>query len=234
MKYTRITALAAIGVAATLSLTACGSDSSQKDSSSKGSSSSSSSSSDGGSKPEGSSGSGGSGAGNAKSGSGGSGAGDAQSGSGEDTKAGASANSATRTGGKVTFCKTQDLAIDARDAAPDKDSGRIDITMVNRGSTTCSATGFAGVDIKDADHTSNPIERGHAQPRITTLKPGDAAVFNLAYTIDNTGNSLASPINILVTPPNETHTVNLKWPAGAGAIKGAYTDVEVYPTHTTE
>ncbi|MFB7078975.1 DUF4232 domain-containing protein [Streptomyces sp. NPDC056308] len=222
MKYTRITALAAIGVAATLSLTACGSDGSGKDSSSKGSSSSTSSSSDGGSKSESGSGSGGSGADNARSG------------SGEDTKAGAAANGATTTGGKVTFCKTEDLAIDARDAAPDKDSGRIDITMINRGSTTCSATGFAGVDIKDADHTSNPIERGHAQPRITTLKPGDAAVFNLAYDIDNTGDSLASPTNILVTPPNETHTVNLKWPAGAGEIKGAYTDVEVYPTHTTE
>ncbi|MFJ5725229.1 DUF4232 domain-containing protein [Streptomyces sp. NPDC093149] len=224
MKYTRITALAAIGVAATLSLTACGSDSSGKDSSSKGSSSSSSSSSssDSGSKSEDSSGSGGSGAGNAKSG------------SGEGTKAETAANGATTTGGKVTFCKTEDLAIDARDAAPDKDSGRIDITMINRGSTTCSATGFAGVDIKDADHTSNPIERGHAQPRITTLKPGDAAVFNLAYDIDTTGGSLASPTNILVTPPNETHTVNLKWPAGAGEIKGAYTDVEVYPTHTTK
>ncbi|MET9662502.1 DUF4232 domain-containing protein [Streptomyces sp. NPDC006510] len=222
MKYTRITALAAIGVAATLSLTACGSDSSGKDSSSKGSSASSSSSSDGGSKSEGS------------SGSGGSEASDAKSGSGEETKAEAAANGATKTGGKVTFCKTEDLAIDARDAAPDEESGRIDITMINRGSTTCSATGFAGVDIKDADNTSNPIERGHAQPRITTLKPGDAAVFNLAYDIDNTGDSLASPTNILVTPPNETHTVSLKWPADAGDIKGAYTDVEVYPTHTNE
>ncbi|MCX5165170.1 DUF4232 domain-containing protein [Streptomyces sp. NBC_00264] len=216
MKYTRITALAAIGVAATLSLTACGSDSSGKDSSSKGSSSSSSSTPDSGSKSEG-----------------GSEAGNAKSGSGEDTEAEAAANGAAETGGKVTFCKTQDLAIDATDAAPDEDSGRIDITMINRGSTTCSATGFAGVDIKDADNTSNPIERGHAQPRITTLKPGDAAVFDLAYDIDNSGDSLASPTNILVTPPNETHTVSLKWPAGAGGIKGAYTDVEVYPTHTT-
>ncbi|MFB7916034.1 DUF4232 domain-containing protein [Streptomyces sp. NPDC056061] len=221
MKYTRITALAAIGVAATLSLTACDGDSSGKDSSSKGSSSSSSST-DVGSKSEGGSGSGGSEAGNAKSG------------SGEDTRTEAAANGATKTGGKVAFCKAEDLAIDARDAAPDKDAGRIDITMINRGSTTCSATGFPGVDIKDADNTSNPIERGHAQPRITTLKPGEAAVFNLAYDIDNTGGSLASPTNLLVTPPNETHTVSLKWPAGAGDIKGAYTDVEVYPTHTTE
>ncbi|MFE3942432.1 DUF4232 domain-containing protein [Streptomyces sp. NPDC059118] len=226
MKYTRITALAAVGVAATLSLTACGNDGSGKDSSSKSSSSlsSSSSSPDGGSKPEGGSG----------SGSGGSEAGNAKSGSGEDTEAEAAANGATETGGKVTFCKTEDLAIDATDAAPDKDSGRIDITMINRGSTTCSATGFAGVDIKDADNTSNPIERGHAQPRVTILKPGAAAVFDLAYDIDNTGDSLASPTNILVTPPNETHTVSLKWPEGAGDIKGAYTDVEVYPMHTTE
>ncbi|GAA3090409.1 hypothetical protein GCM10010449_12690 [Streptomyces rectiviolaceus] len=225
MKYTRITALAAIGVAATLSLTACGGDDSGKNSSSKGSSSSSSSSSDGGSKSEGGSGSDGS-----KSE-----AGNAKSGSGEDTEATAdAANGATKTGGKVTFCKTEDLAIDARDAAPDESSGRIDITMINRGSTTCSATGFAGVDIKDVDNTSNPIERGQAQPRITTLKPGDAAVFNLSYDIDNTGDSLAHPTDIQVTPPNETHTVDLKWPAAAGQIKGAYTDVQVYPTHTTK
>ncbi|MFE5051896.1 DUF4232 domain-containing protein [Streptomyces sp. NPDC056637] len=222
MKYTRISALAAIGVAATLSLTACGGADSGNDTSSKGSSSSSSSSSNGGSKSEGGSGSGGSQASNAKAG------------SGKDTEAEAAGNGATKTGSKVTFCKTDDLAIDATDAAPDEESGRINITMINRGSTTCSATGFAGVDIKDADHTSSPIERGQAQPRVTILKPGDAAVFDLAYDIDNTGNSLATPTDILVTPPNETHTVSLKWPAGAGAIKGAYTDVQVYPTHTTK
>ena len=225
MKYTRIAALAAIGVAASLSLTACGGNDSGKDSSSKGSSSSSSSSSEDGSKAES-----GSDSDISKSK-----AGDATSGSGQDTRAQAgAANGATETGDKVPFCKTQDLAIDARDAATDEASGRIDITMINRGSTTCSATGFAGVDLKDTDNTSNPIERGDAQPRITTLKPGDAAVFNLAYDIDNTGDSLTHPTNILVTPPNETHTVSLRWPAGAGEIKGAYTDVQVYPTHTTK
>nr|BFD87472.1 hypothetical protein StreXyl84_68730 [Streptomyces sp. Xyl84] len=248
MKYTRITALAAIGVAATLSLTACGSDGSGTDSASKNSSSSSSSSSsDGASGPDAASnpqdgsgsGSGPAQAGNAKaqgsSGTGGAGTGSAKAGSGKGTRAGGdSANGAAQTSGKVTFCKTANLAIHAVDAAPDARSGRIDITMTNRGSTTCSATGFAGVDIKDADHTSSPIERGHAQPRITILKPGDAAVFDLAYDIDSSGHSLASPTSILVTPPNETHTVTLKWPAGAGAIKGAYTDVQVYPTHTTE
>lgn len=232
MKYTRIAALAAVGVAATLSLTACGGgDDSGTDSSAKGSasspssSSSAASSSGGGAQSEGGSG-GGSGSGSQAS--------DAKSGSGGKTDAGSgSAAGSASSGGKVAFCKTADLAIDAADAAPGGGEGRINITMINRGSTTCSATGFAGVDIKDADHTSSPIERGSAQSRVTILKPGDAAVFDLAYTIDTSGNSLATPTNILVTPPNETHTVTLNWPAGAGDIKGAYTDVQVYPTHTT-
>ncbi|WP_256260238.1 hypothetical protein OH786_34140 [Streptomyces atratus] len=35
-------------------------------------------------------------------------------------------------------------------------------------------------------------------------------------------------------PPQVREGPSLKWPAGAGEIKGAYTDVEVYPTHTTK
>ncbi|MFD5701329.1 DUF4232 domain-containing protein [Streptomyces lasiicapitis] len=194
-----------------------------KETSSKDSSSSSSSSSKGGSKPED-----GSGSGDAKSE-----AGSEKAGSGGDGKAEAAPDGATKTGDKATFCKTKDLSIGAEDAAPNASAGRINITMTNGGSATCSATGFAGVDIKDADNTSNPIERGQAQPRVTTLKPGDTAVFNLTYDIDTTGDSLASPTDIKVTPPNETQTVTLPWPENAGAIKGAYTDVQVYPTHTT-
>ncbi|MFG3167901.1 DUF4232 domain-containing protein [Streptomyces sp. NPDC048200] len=227
MKHTRVTALAAVSLAAALSLTACSGDGSGKDPSAKGASTPSSDASASSSSPsDGGSDSGGSTANDTKPDSSGQ---DAQAGTGTGGTKGAS-----EAGAKVTFCKTADLSIDAVDAAPDKTSGRINITMINRGSTTCSATGFAGVDIKDADHTSNPVERGPAQPRITILKPGDTAIFDLAYTIDTTGNSLSSPTDILVTPPNETHTVSLDWPAAAGQIKGAYTDVQVYPTHTTK
>lgn len=217
MKYTRVTALTAVSVAVALSLTACGSGGSGNETSSKGSSSSSST--DGGSSREG-------------SGSDGSKADDAKPDSGVDTQARAGAANGAKSGGKAASCKTADLTITARDAAPDADSGRINVTMVNRGSAACSATGFPGVDIKDTDNTSNPIGRAQAEPRVTTLKPGDAAVFNLAYDIDGSGDSHAHPTHLLVTPPNETHTVTLKWPANAGDIKGAYTDVEVYPTHT--
>ncbi|MEU3404620.1 DUF4232 domain-containing protein [Streptomyces sp. NPDC006670] len=210
MKLSRTAGLAALGLAAALSLTACnnGEDSAQGPAAKDPSASSSSDSR--------------SQAGSAKPG----------SGTGTSSSSGA-VNGGAESGGTMAFCKTADLAVEATNAAPDQSSGRINITMVNRGSGTCSATGFAGVDIKDADHTSNPVARGQAQPRVTALKPGEAAVFDLAYTIDGSGKSLAHPTDILVTPPNETHTVSLKWPAGAGGIKGAYTDVQVYPTHTT-
>jgi hypothetical protein len=214
VKYTRVTALAAVSVAATLSLTACGGDDAGQKTSSKGAPSSSSASG---------------------SSSGGPGSGKAESKSGQDTQARAGAESgAAKSGGKAAFCKTADLTVTAEDAAPDADSGRINVTMVNRGSSTCSATGFPGLSIKDADNTSNPIGRAQAQPRVTTLKPGNAAVFNLAYDIDPSGDSHAHPTHLLVTPPNETNTATVKWPADAGDIKGAYTDVEVYPTHTAK
>ncbi|MFJ4855054.1 MULTISPECIES: DUF4232 domain-containing protein [unclassified Streptomyces] len=232
MKYTRIAAIAAVGLAATLSLTACGNDGSGKTSAAKDSSASSSSStaSDSSDSPNSSSSSddspesgSGSQAGNVKP----------DSGGGVETRSDA-ANGASGTGGKATFCKTEDLAIDAADAATDEVSGRINVTMINRGSATCSATGFPGVDIKDSDNTASPVERGHAEPRITVLKPGDAAVFDIAYDIDNSDDSHTDPTDILVTPPNETHTVDLKWPEGAGKVKDSYVGVQVYPTHTTK
>ncbi|MCX5384884.1 DUF4232 domain-containing protein [Streptomyces sp. NBC_00083] len=233
MKLTRIAAIAALGVAATFSLTACNGDDSSNGQAAGSPSAAAPApvTADPGSSD--SSGSSASSNGGAKS----SGGGGSTSGSGKSGGAKGSANGAVNgTGqgdGKTKFCKTADLAIDAQNAAPDKTSGRVNITMINRGSTTCSATGFAGVDIKDADHTSNPIPRGQAQPRITTLKPGDAAVFDIAYTIDSSGKSLSHPTNILVTPPNETHTITLNWPSGAGSVKGSYGDVQVYPTHNT-
>lgn len=119
--------------------------------------------------------------------------------------------SAPQGGQNVEPCKTQNLTVEAKNASPDASTGTIDITMTNRGTTTCSATGFAGIGITDQDTTTNPIERGKAEPRITDLKPGEAAIFNLSYEIDNSANSLTRPTEIQVTPPNQTSHVNVKW-----------------------
>ncbi|MFF8003687.1 DUF4232 domain-containing protein [Streptomyces sp. NPDC007917] len=123
-----------------------------------------------------------------------------------------------------------DLIMEAVDSSPDEKVGEVTVQMTNKGAKTCSATGFAGVDLKDIDGTSAPVHRGGEQPRITDLKPGDTATFSISYEVDFSGDSLASPTNIIVTPPNETHSVSLKWPAEALKLAGPYDDkIQVHP-----
>ncbi|MCL6297409.1 DUF4232 domain-containing protein [Streptomyces kronopolitis] len=158
-------------------------------------------------------------AGNAKSGSGG----------GASSRAG-SGSGAAKGGGTGKFCRTSELNIEAVDSSPDSSTGDVTVQMTNTGGRTCSTTGFAGVDLKDADGTSAPVHRGHEQPRITDLKPGDTATFSISYKVDSSGDSLASPTNIIVTPPNETHSVSLKWPAEALKLAGPYDErIQVHP-----
>ncbi|MER7988152.1 DUF4232 domain-containing protein [Streptomyces noursei] len=155
----------------------------------------------------------------------------ARSGSGDaaPSRAG-SGNGGSKSGGKGKFCRTNELIMDAADSSPDQKVGDVTVQMTNKGGRTCSVTGFAGVDLKDADGTSAPVHRGGEQPRITDLKPGDTATFSISYAVDFRGDSLASPTDIIVTPPNETHSVSLKWPADALKLAGPYDEkIQVHP-----
>ncbi|MFI1498031.1 DUF4232 domain-containing protein [Streptomyces platensis] len=166
---------------------------------------------------------------NAKSGSGGGASSRAGSGGASSPRAG-SGNGAAKGGGKGKFCRANELMMEAVDSSPDSDTGDVTVQMTNKGARTCSVTGFAGVDLKDADGTSAPVHRGGEQPRITNLKSGDTATFSISYTVDSSGDSLASPTNIIVTPPNETHSVSLKWPADALKLAGPYDEkIKVHP-----
>ncbi|MGG2463262.1 DUF4232 domain-containing protein [Streptomyces sp. RGM 3693] len=168
-------------------------------------------------------------AGHAKSGSGDGAASRAGSGGAASSRA-HSGSGAAKGGGKSKFCRTNDLVMEAVDSSPDQKTGEVTVQMTNKGGSTCSATGFAGVDLKDLDGTSAPVHRGGEQPRITDLKPGDTATFSISYTVDFSGDSLASPTDIIVTPPNETHSVSLKWPAEALKLAGPYDEkIQVHP-----
>ncbi|MEU4202916.1 DUF4232 domain-containing protein [Streptomyces sp. NPDC045470] len=228
-------AAAALTAAAALSLTACsGSDAAAKPGGQSGS----------GAAPEaggaGSAGAGGadsSGGGqgtdakpdSAEPGSGGGTAPRAGSGGGASSRAG-SGNGAAKGGGKGKFCRTNELTMEAVDSSPDQETGDVTVQMTNKGGRTCSVTGFAGVDLKDADGTSAPVHRGGEQPRITDLKPGDTATFSISYSVDSSGEGLVSPTHLIVTPPNETHSVSLKWPADALKPAGPYDEkIKVHP-----
>ncbi|MFH9420038.1 DUF4232 domain-containing protein [Streptomyces sp. NPDC017529] len=133
-------------------------------------------------------------------------------------------------GGKSKFCRTTELNMEAVDSSPDQKTGDVTVQMTNKGGRTCSVTGFAGVDLKDADGTSAPVHRGGEQPRITDLKPGDTATFSISYSVDSSGGNMATPTHLIVTPPNETHSVSLKWPAEALKLAGPYDEkIKVHP-----
>ncbi|MGO4752426.1 hypothetical protein AB4212_28110 [Streptomyces sp. 2MCAF27] len=54
--------------------------------------------------------------------------------------------------------------------------------------------------------------------------------YGVSYEVDFSGDTLASPTNIIVTPPNETHSVSLEWPADALKLVGPYDDkIQVHP-----
>ncbi|MFD7618836.1 DUF4232 domain-containing protein [Streptomyces sp. NPDC059802] len=120
--------------------------------------------------------------------------------------------------------------MEAVDSSPDQKVGEVTVRITNKGAKACSVTGFAGVDLKDIDGMSATVHRGGEQPRITDLKPGDTATFSISYRVDFSGDSLASPTDIIVTPPNETHSVSLKWPAEALKLAGPYDGkIQVHP-----
>ncbi|OKI10111.1 hypothetical protein A6A06_05765 [Streptomyces sp. CB02923] len=153
----------------------------------------------------------------------------AGSGGGAPSRAG-SGSGAAKGAAKSKFCRTNELNMEAVDSSPDQQTGDVTIQMTNKGSRTCSVTGFAGVDLKDADGTSAPVHRGGEQPRITDLRIGDTATFSISYKVDSSGGNLATPTNLIVTPPNETHSVSLKWPAGAPKLAGPYDEkIQVHP-----
>ncbi|MFJ9417731.1 DUF4232 domain-containing protein [Streptomyces sp. NPDC101227] len=153
-----------------------------------------------------------------------------KSGSGSASSRAGSGDGAAKGGGKSKFCRTNELIMKAVDSSPDSKTGDVTVRMTNKGARTCSAAGFAGADLKDIDGTSAPVHRGREVPRITDLKPGDTATFSISYKVDFSGDSIASPTHIIVTPPNETHSVSLKWPAEALKLAGPYDDkIQVHP-----
>ncbi|NEB18163.1 DUF4232 domain-containing protein [Streptomyces coelicoflavus] len=216
MRVRKLT-LAAMALAAGLSLTACQNDDGT-DQSATPPAASAPSSSDGGSGSAGSDQEGGTGSGgktpngsDATGGSGGSG------GSGED--------------GKTAKCRTDELEITAIDATVGGDDrGTVAVDLKNGGGRDCTLEGYAGVDLKTNAGTLSAERTGEQAPTIV-LADGDTVTFGITYPVNDTGGSGVRITGLVVTPPNETKSVTLDWPGAAGlpVTDGSGTPVQVGP-----
>ncbi|MBF8175183.1 DUF4232 domain-containing protein [Streptomyces olivaceus] len=220
--------IAALAVAAGLSLTACQGDSDNADGQSTGSSNSSSSSNSG--KDSGGKGSGGTdtdgksadGENTAVSGGGSDGASDGGSGSGKGSG----------TDSETAKCLTDHLEITAADGTVGGDQEEtVVVGFKNAGAKDCLLTGYAGVDLK-TNYGRVSAERTGQEADPVVLKSGEDVFFGVTYPKNDSGGSGVRVEGLVVTPPNETKSVTLDWPGKASlpvTEDGSGTPVRVGP-----
>ncbi|MCZ4512974.1 DUF4232 domain-containing protein [Streptomyces sp. ActVer] len=201
----RTTLFATLGLAAALTLTACGGgdDDTAGDTPSGAPSSSASSTA----KETGGSDSGTTGSGSGSSGG-------SSGGSDDGGTATGGTGGGTGSGGKASICRTDELEVNAADNTTDKKEGVVTVQLKNAGGRDCSINGYAGVDLKAADGSTLSVERNGEPVYPAVLKNGDSAAFNITFPYNNSGGSGVRLTDILVTPPNETKYVRVAWPAG--------------------
>lgn len=217
MRVRKLT-LAAMALAAGLSLTACQNDDGGSDQGAAPPASSAASSSNGGSGSDGSDQQDGSdSAGKSPNGTGGTDGTGGSGGAGED--------------GKAAKCSTDELEITAIDATVGGDAeGTVAVDLKNGGGRDCSLAGYAGVDLKTNSGTVSAERTGDPAPRIV-LGDGETVTFGITYPINDSGGSGVRITGLVVTPPDETKSVTLDWPGGSSlpVTDGSGTPVRVGP-----
>ena len=236
MRVQKLT-IAAIAVAAGLSLTACGSgDSTAGNGPSTSASLSNSAAKSGGSGTTGSGTTGSETAGSSTGGSGsGSGASTTGGGSGSAGSTGATGSttggSSSNVSSKSGRCGTDSWKITAADRTISGDSvNTVVVTLKNTSGKSCTISGYAGVDLTTNSGTISAKRTGQA-PVSTTLKSGQETYFPITYPVNDSGGSGVRITGLLVTPPNDTRTVSLAWPGAASlpVTEGGGTPVKVGP-----
>ncbi|MEV5528540.1 DUF4232 domain-containing protein [Streptomyces prunicolor] len=216
--------LAALAVAAGLSLTACqngDADAGKSDASSASTalSGSNTSSTGGSSDQSGAKASAGTNSGTSNSG------GSSSGGTGTAAGTGSDANT------KVGKCRTDELEFTAKDNTIDGDpDGTVVVELTNGGGRDCTIAGYAGVDLKTNAGTVSAQRTGQ-QATSTILKNGKSIDFPINYPFNKSGGSGVRITGLVVTPPNETKSVTLTWPGAATlpATDGSGSPVKVGP-----
>ncbi|MFJ8092669.1 DUF4232 domain-containing protein [Streptomyces griseofuscus] len=209
--------LLAVAVAAGLSLTACGS--SDNNSGGGDSSSPSGAASD----TSGTQGSGGSTGSTGSTGSGSTGS------TGQNGGQSSGAHGPTGSGrASGAGCTTAHLSFSTSGGMGE---GELIVNMKNTGSANCTLHGFPGVDLKSKDGTLSASRSKLTAPTVT-LQPGAETRFTLHYPPNNSGGSGETFTQLVVTPPNETHSTTLNAGINVPVTDGSGPGITVDPVGT--
>ncbi|WP_433894377.1 DUF4232 domain-containing protein [Streptomyces sp. CA-111067] len=133
--------------------------------------------------------------------------------------------------GKPGRCGTDDLKITASNTTIDGDpTPSVTVTLKNSGGRDCTIYGYAGVNLNTSGG-SVPAERSGQKSTSAVLKSGKSTFFPITYPANKTGGSGVRITGLVVTPPDETKSVTLSWPGESTlpATNGSGTPVKIGP-----
>jgi hypothetical protein len=120
-------------------------------------------------------------------------------------------------------CSLNQLNVSDRDGGAGMTHRATILVFRNTSTVTCHLAGYPGVaglnasdqQIAQANRTMNGYLGGARSAAMVQLAPGQSASAMVeALAIDaTTGNACTPYAAILVTPPNETHSIKLAWPS---------------------
>ncbi|MFI7010072.1 DUF4232 domain-containing protein [Streptomyces sp. NPDC050145] len=135
-------------------------------------------------------------------------------------------------GGQINTgpCKTANLTISATHGMGE---GDVLVSLKNT-SDACNLKGFAGVDLKTADGDTISANRTENAAPSVVLQNGEATRFTLHTPRNDSGGSGVKVTRLVITPPNETHSKTLAFALSLPVTDGSHPEqgVMVEPVGT--
>lgn len=129
-------------------------------------------------------------------------------------------------------CHTGDLAAIFTQIEGAAGNVYLKVRLTNTSLSTCAIYGYGGLALLGPDPAqpdvppTNLLRNLPPEPSLVVLAPGQAADKQLHYTqvpsdADNeTGPCQVQPVRVLITPPDETTSLTIDWPAGSVCNRG--------------
>ncbi|MEW1777192.1 DUF4232 domain-containing protein [Streptomyces sp. NPDC086777] len=115
----------------------------------------------------------------------------------------------------VRRCHTSEVRASLGPNRPGAGQSNFAVVLTNGSRRTCTLYGFPGVAFVNGAGeavTPNPERATDQAERAVTLNPGDSAWSTLSYTNPAiTGVTTVTPAALLVTPPDETDPITVRW-----------------------
>ena len=131
--------------------------------------------------------------------------------------------SAGRTDRPASRCRTAELSAAVGRMDPGAGQRNFPVVLTNVSSRTCTLYGYPGAAFVDAagEQLGRDPERAPGDPAAVTLRPGASAWAGLRYASPGvSGARTATPVALLVTPPDERDPLKVPWKAGAVPVSG--------------